>query len=186
MAIPELIGFDLAGGTSLALQIGHRESYDLDFFGNRPFTSDEILYLISGIGPIEIAHKTANILTLLVDGVKVDFVNFKYPILTEPLLWEQTRLLQLPDIGAMKLSAITGRGKKRDFFDFFFLLRFFSFAELMEFYRQKFTDGNEWLIARSISYFNDAEEDEDPKLFLKSNWIEVKETISKEALLYFG
>ncbi len=186
MAIPELMDFNLAGGTSLALQIGHRESYDLDFFGNRPFTSDEILHLLSGISPIEIAHKTTNILTLLVDGVKVDFVNFKYPILRDPIFWEGTRLLQLPDIGAMKLSAITGRGKKRDFFDFYFLLQTYSFAELMEFYRQKFADGNEWLIARSISYFTDAEEDEDPNLYLETNWVEVKESISKEALLYFG
>lgn len=42
MAIPELSDFNLAGGTSLALQIGHRESYDLDFFGNRSFEPDEL------------------------------------------------------------------------------------------------------------------------------------------------
>ena len=48
MAIPELVGFNLAGGTSLSLQIGHRISVDLDFFGDRPFESDEILGLIQG------------------------------------------------------------------------------------------------------------------------------------------
>jgi Nucleotidyl transferase AbiEii toxin, Type IV TA system len=186
MAIPELKDFNLAGGTSLALQIGHRESYDLDFFGKRPFTSDEMLSLLAHIGPIEISHKTSNILTLNVDGVKVDFVNYMYPLLKEPIEWEGIRLLQIQDIAGMKLSAITGRGRKRDFFDFYFLLQYYSFTELMEFYRQKFADGNEWLIARSISYFNDAEEDEDPKSFLPAPWNEIKEVISKHALQYFG
>lgn len=78
MSIPELAEFNLAGGTSLALQIGHRVSYDLDLFGNRPFTSDEILSLVSNLGTIEVSNQTPNILILGISGIKVDFVNYRY------------------------------------------------------------------------------------------------------------
>lgn len=185
MAVPELGEFNLAGGTSLALQIGHRESYDLDFFGNRPFTYQEINDLVSTSGEVKIIHQTKNILILSVDGVKVDFVNYRYPLLETPLIIDGLRLLKQKDIGAMKLAAITNCGKKRDFFDLFFLLRQFSMAELISSYREKFNDGNEWLVGKSITWFEDAEKDEDVKVFEPVPWAEVKKTIKKEALSYF-
>lgn len=62
MAIPELAGFNLAGGTSLALQIGHRISVDLDFFGSRAFEAVEILDLLADFTPINIVSQAKNIL----------------------------------------------------------------------------------------------------------------------------
>jgi hypothetical protein len=109
MAIPELSGFNLAGGTSLALQIGHRISVDLDFFGERAFEKEEILELLDSLGTCQLVHQTRNIFVLNIGGVKVDFVNYKYPLISVVKNINGIRLTGLPDIGAMNISAITGR-----------------------------------------------------------------------------
>jgi len=177
MAIPELIGFSLAGGTALALQIGHRKSIDLDFFGARPIDIDEIVGLLEPLGNLQLLQHTRNILILNINGVKVDFVNYKYPWLRAIQIVEDIRLASLPDIGAMKLGAIAGRGKKRDFTDLYFLLQQFTLSELLGFYREKYPDGNEFLVLRSLTFFDDAEEDQKLELFEKADWLEVKRTI---------
>ena len=180
MAIPELSGFNLAGGTALALQIGHRKSIDLDFFGARPIDKDEIVSLIEDLGELQILQHSRNILIFNINGIKVDFVNYKYPWLREIHQVEGIRLVGLADIGAMKLAAIIGRGKKRDFTDLYFLLQKFRLAELLAFYRDKYPDGNEFLVLRSLTYFDDAEEDKQLELFEKADWSDVKKTIEKE------
>ncbi len=177
MAVPELVGFNLAGGTSLALQIGHRVSFDLDLFGDRPFSETEIIGLLEEFARVTPLQITKNILILNVNGVKVDFVNYKYALLNPVLREGNLRLITLPDIAAMKLAAITGRGKKRDFTDLYFLLKEFSLAEIMGFYSKKYPDSNEWLVARSLAYFEDAEQDEAPQLFKPADWTTVKKTI---------
>lgn len=180
MAVPELEGFNLAGGTSLALQIGHRVSVDLDLFGSRPFEKDEIMDLADGLGTVRLIHATKNILVLDINGVKVDFVNYKYPLLRELRKESDIRLVSLPDIGAMKLAAITGRGRKRDFTDMFFLMRQYTLSELLAFYNQKYPDGSEFLVARSLTYFDDADQDESLQLLQPADWPAVKETIESE------
>lgn len=180
MSRPALSGFYLAGGTSLALQIGHRISVDLDMFGDRPFETQEILDELHDLAPITIMAQTKNILVLNIRDVKVDFVNYRYPLVSAPLLEDDLRLLTLPDIGAMKLNAIAGRGRKRDFYDLYFLLKQYSLPELMGFYLQKFDDGSEFMVVRSLSYFDDADEDEDVMLLgEKVAWSTVKQAISK-------
>jgi Nucleotidyl transferase AbiEii toxin, Type IV TA system len=178
--IPELSGFNLAGGTSLALQIGHRLSYDLDFFGNRPFEVQEILDLLLPVGQVNILSQSRNILILNVEGVKVDFVNYRYPLLNDVIQVEGLRLLDLPDIAAMKLAAIAGRGRKRDFVDIYFLLKKYSLSQLLDFYNAKYADGSIFMVSRSLTYFEDANQDEEVILFKKLEWQKVKDTILKE------
>ncbi len=185
-AIPELMDFNLAGGTALALQIGHRISYDLDLFGNRPFTTDELLSLLEEHQPLTIISQHKNILILNLAGVKVDFVNYKYPLIGNVVTEEGLRLLSLSDIAAMKLAAIAGRGRKRDFFDLFFLLKKYSLNELIGFYNQKYSDGSEMMVTRSLTYFDDADEDENPNLFGNETWSQVKEFIRGKVKLKYG
>lgn len=180
MAVPELSAFNLAGGTALALQIGHRISIDLDLFGVRPFEKEEILDLVSGLGHCVVIHQTRNILVFNINGVKVDFVNYKYPLLDEVRTIDGIRLIGLPDIAAMKLGAITGRGARRDFTDLFFLLKQYSLPEMLAFYNQKYPEGSELLVLRSLTYFDDAEEDKAPDMLQQTDWKEVKATIRKE------
>lgn len=164
----------------MALQIGHRVSVDLDFFGHRPFETQEILDELSNLAPLSIMTQSKHILILNVQGVKVDFVNYRYPLVAAPLLLEGLRLLTLPDIGAMKLAAIAGRGRKRDFYDLYFLLRQYSLDELMGFYLEKYDDGSEFMVARSLVYFEDADHDDDIKLLGRQiKWETVKKTIQQ-------
>lgn len=179
MAVPELAGFNLAGGTALALQIGHRKSVDLDFFGVRPFEKDEIIGLIEHLGGYRLLQHSKNILILDIDSIKVDFVNYKYPLLRPVVQENDIRLLSLADIAAMKLGAITGRGRKRDFTDLFFLMQQFSLSEMLTFYREKYIDGNELLVLRSLTYFDDADMDDDLMVLKKAAWPDVKNTINK-------
>ena len=180
MALPELNGFNLVGGTSLALQIGHRISVDLDLFGNRPFEVSEILDLVRPLGEVRTLSQSKHILILNINGVKVDFVNYRYPLLQDVLLVDNIRLVSLKDIAAMKLAAIVGRGRKRDFTDLFFLLKHFSLSELMEFYNAKYNDGNEMIVVRSLTYFADADLDEDMQLLKKADWHTVKTKLLSE------
>lgn len=82
----------------------------------------------------------------------------------------------------MKLSAITGRGTKKDFIDFYFLLNIFSLEQMLNFYEQKYHDGSIFLVIRSLSYFDDADQDILPKMLTNINWDNIKETISESII----
>ncbi len=180
MKIPEFDSYLLAGGTALALQIGHRISVDLDFFGEKEIDAEEFVDLLRSIGTVRIMSRSKNILILDINGIKVDFVNYRYPMIKVPIQEGSIRLTNLEDIGAMKLAAITGRGRKRDFVDLHFLLNHFSLEALMEFYRTKYPDGSEFLVIRSLTYFADADQDEDPRMLIPVKWEAVKSSIIRE------
>lgn len=91
------------------------------------------------------------------------------------------RLASKEDIGAMKLNAISGRGSKKDFVDLYFLLQEFSLKELFGFFKEKYPDGSEFLVLKSLTYFGDADLDEMPKMANKINWEEVKLKIGQKA-----
>lgn len=136
----------LVGGTALSLQIGHRISYDLDFFGE--FNESELKGdLLSKYNYQEI-FSSENILTILIDEIKVDFINYKYPLLNDINVIDGLRLFSLQDIAAMKLEAIKGRGRKRDFYDLYHLLSVFGLSKMIEFNTAKFKSSNEFLIKR--------------------------------------
>jgi len=180
-AIPELSGFNLAGGTALALRIGHRISVDLDFFGDKNFSTEEILDLMAGEKPISIISQHKNILILNVQNVKVDFVSYQYPLIAKPIVEGVIRMLATSDIAAMKLAAIAGRGRKRDFYNLYFMLKEFSMKQMIDFYNQKFHDGYEMMVARSLTFFDDADTDEIPRMFAPTvSWEEIKMTTLKE------
>lgn len=182
MKLPALEGFNLAGGTALALQIGHRISVDLDFFGDVDFEGITILDSLRDIAEIKIINQSRAILILNVNGIKVDFVRYRYPLLHPVREMDGVRLFSILDIGSMKLAAITNRGRKRDFFDLFFIMRAYSLRHLLEAYNAKYSDGSEFLVRKSLVYFEDAEEDDIPSVFDKSvTWPIVKRTIELEA-----
>jgi hypothetical protein len=181
MALPILAPLNLAGGTSLALQIGHRKSVDLDFFGSHQIPHEVILNDLTTIAQPTVFTNSRSILIVKMNGVKVDFVNYKYLPLNPVIEVEGIRLLSILDIGAMKISAITGRGKRRDFYDLFFLLKHYDLQALVNAFSIKYPEGSILLVAKSITYFEDAEEDEAPETFQKLEWDEVKEKIKTEA-----
>ena len=89
------------------------------------------------------------------------------------------------DIEAMKLAAIAGRGRKRDFTNLYFLLKHFTLADIISFYNQKYNDGSEMMIVRSLSYFDDADTDENLKLLKKVDWNEIKTLILRKIKTHY-
>ena len=171
----------LVGGTALALQLGHRRSVGLDFFGTVPQTPDELQDLLRENHDVTIVKESKNIHIYLIDGVKVDIVNYKYDWIDTPVEEDGIRLADVKDIAAMKVAAIIGRGTKKDFIDMNRLLQIFSLKEILDMYMQKYPDGSLFIAIKSLSYFEDAESDPMPFMFDDTDWGVVKANI-REAI----
>ena len=186
MAEPDLAPFNLVGGTALSLRIGHRLSYDLDLFGfpdalNIPLISS----LLVDYGHAEVQTASKNIFSVWIEGIKVDFVRYQYGLLRPVSILEGIRLVSLEDIAAMKLAAVAGRGRKRDFADIYFLLDHFSLPAMIDLYQEKYPDGNRFLLLKSLDYFEDAEEDNDPVFLQPADWSSIKKRITREVHQFF-
>ena len=167
----------LVGGTALALQIGHRKSIDLDFFGNMSASLEEITLELSEFANAKPLSSSKAMRFLIVDGVKVDIVSYPYIWIDDPVKEAGLTLAGVKDIAAMKLSAITNRGTKKDFIDLYFLLKRFSFNELIEFYLKKYAGAQLFTVLKSLTYFEDAEGDPMPVMMESLNWDEAKTAI---------
>ena len=172
--------FNLVGGTSLSLQMGHRNSIDIDLFGDSEIDSDLFIEKLMTFGEVKVIQSTKNILITKINEIKVDFVNYKYPLLKDYLLIENIRMLSTKDIVAMKLNAIAGRGSKKDFIDLYFLLEEFSIKEILTFYEKKYKDGSVFMVQKSLTYFEDANPQLNPKMFKPFDWEECKQKIIEE------
>ena len=172
-----LQGTRLVGGTALALQLGHRNSVHLDLFGTIPFSSEEVRDALSEGHSLTIIKESRNINIYLIDGIKVDVVNYKYSWIDNPVQGEGCLLAGIKDIAAMKTAAIIGRGTKKDFIDLYFLLRHFSLQDILDLYMQKYPDGSLFIAMKSLSYFEDAEPEPMPLMFEEVAWETVKNSI---------
>ena len=149
---PFLAKTRLVGGTALALQYGHRMSIDLDFFGIIEEDSIAIKEVLSNIGKTSVFKETTNIKIYTVNGIKVDFVNYKYPWIDTIIEKDGLRLASPKDIAAMKINAIEGRGTKKDFIDMYFLLKHYSLEEILTFYAKKYPENSQFRALMSLSY----------------------------------
>jgi len=173
-----LNSFVLVGGTALALQMGNRESIDLDLFSTDDFSSNEILSSLLNDYQIIVNNQLTQTLISTINQVKVDFIKFHYPFIRPFVIIENVRMASIEDIAAMKLDAITGRGSKKDFYDLFFLLQHYSIDELFSFYSEKYPHQTTFHLIRSLSYFEDAEIQPNPIVFDKTiTWEIVKQKI---------
>jgi hypothetical protein len=167
----------LVGGTALALQLGHRNSVDINMFGPHSLDDRQIAEALVGFQEVEIVATSKSIKVYFIDGVKVDFVNYPYLWLDPEMEVEGIRMASTRDIAAMKIAAITQRGSKKDFIDLYFLLQQFSLPEILGFYEEKIRDSNRWLALRSIPYFTDADQQPTPAMHIDVSWEEVKTTV---------
>ena len=180
MLVDEFTNFNLVGGTALALYEGHRLSVDIDMFGRSDIDPDKFTDILKEKGETIILSQSPKILIFSINGIKVDFVDYNFELLEPLTIIEGIRLVSKKDIVAMKLNAIAGRGSKKDFIDVFQLLNEFTLTEMLTFYSQKYPNGSEFMVLKSMLYFDDAENEPDPLMIIPISWEEVKERIVLE------
>lgn len=151
--------FYLAGGTALALQIGHRDSVDFDFFSQDDVDTKKLFEYLQKIFQGHHLHKIqeeANTLTVLVDSsIKISFFAHAAKLVKEVVEEESLSLASMEDIACMKLSAITSRATSKDYIDIYFLLRHVSLSGMLEFLRIKYPELETNLVLKSLVYFDD-------------------------------
>jgi predicted nucleotidyltransferase component of viral defense system len=178
--------FALAGGTSLSLQIGHRQSIDLDLFSTSAFDLIELENVLSNQNDLEFEFvgKNSRMFFCYINKIKCDFVHEPGVLLNPFLQIDNVFYFSVDDIAAMKMHTICGRGKRKDFFDVYALLELYSWKKLLSCYENKYGIGQMNILWRSICYFVDAESDFEIvgfKPFDKS-WEEIKKIIIKKCV----
>jgi len=181
-------GFYLAGGTALALQLGHRTSLDFDFYTQKSFDSKKLhLLLEKKFERVILLQKDEDTLIVEINGVIVSFFKYVYPLIF-PLVKQEKfpPLASKEDIAAMKIIAISDRGAKRDFIDIYFLLQEFSLKEIFTFVKKKYPYFNIYVALRGLTYFVDADKRQTRKLYLFStvSWNKVKKFLINEVRKY--
>jgi len=165
-----LQGFLLVGGTALSLQIGHRISIDIDFFTQDDFNTTELLEYLEQTYAFQLQYMHKNSLKGIIRGVFIDLLRHNYTLINTPLRIENIKMASLKDIAAMKLNAIVGNGTRvKDFIDIYFLLKKFSFSELIDFYCAKYESRNDFHIIKSLTYFNDIIVEDWPNMLLEKS-----------------
>lgn len=178
--------FYLAGGTALAIHLGHRMSIDLDFFSRSDFSIEKIKKELSLLGDVVVNDQEDGTLNASLDGVKISFLRYDYAQLYPYVVFENVNLADERDIAAMKIDAASSRGSKKDFIDLYFLLEKYSLVELIVFFEKKFSDikYNKLHILKSLVYFSDAEAEPMPMMLKEVSWQKIKEKISQEVLRF--
>jgi predicted nucleotidyltransferase component of viral defense system len=167
--------FYLAGGTALNLQVGHRLSVDLDFFGDIPLNTDKIIQALSRNMQVEAAEIAPGTLHILVNGIQVSFFEYQYKVLeTNRLLG--INLASLKDIALMKIMAIQQRGLRKDFIDLYAICQTgLDLPELFNLMKEKYPQNkfDRIVLLKALCYFEDAVE-EVPLLTKSMDWETVK------------
>jgi len=177
-ALEERHGFILAGGTSLALHLGHRVSVDLDLFSEEAFVPD----LLAGelrslrLNP-EVMQLAPGTLSAVIEGVKVSLFQYAFPFVDPPTPYEGLAVASILDVAAMKLIAIAQRSARRDFVDLYVILHQTSFRAVAERAVQRYGAGliEPVVIGKGLTWFEDADGEPDPQYLSQPlPWGEVK------------
>ena len=175
-------GFYLAGGTALALQLGHRTSVDFDFYSTEPFEPEPLLSemnrLVKRTTQVQVK---ANTLILECDKVQTSAFYYPYRLLKPPVETGDVLLASVEDIAAMKIIAIIQRGRRRDFIDIYYLIAKFGLKRLLALTERKYPDFNLYLALQALTYFEDAErENEIRTIRTRASWKIVKNSVTAE------
>ena len=172
-----LEGFYLAGGTGLALQLGHRRSLDLDFFRQESFNDEQLLQQLQRFPEFSLTCRDRQTLHVRINGVKVSFLGYDYPVLFPFSPFLEVPVADPKDIGSMKISAIAGRGTRRDFVDLYMVARQEGLKALLDLFQRKFAEANynRVHVLKSLTYFDDADAEPMPNMLVPLVWPEVKD-----------
>ncbi len=192
MHLPELQDFSLVGGTALSLLYGHRISVDLDLFSNAKFENQTIIDALKEKYKEEFLMENSSNLAhfgifCYIGELKVDIIRTPHPLIRPTLEIDGIRMFSPEDIIAMKVQAILGRGKKKDFWDIAELLKYFTVKDLGELHQKKYQTPNmEITVPESLVYFDDADDSEDPISLKNQTWASVRNEISEKVRAYLS
>jgi len=180
-----LADFRLAGGTALALQYGHRQSIDLDWFTEKHFNTKAVIKQLSKIGKFELLNEEADTIEGILDGVKITFLNYPDKFADKPTLYAgAAKLATARDIALMKLGAITGRNTKKDFIDLYFYLQKeqYNLDYLIKMVAGAKESGQFDMmhLYKALVYFAEADKTPIPKMLTRLSWPAVKKFFVKE------
>ena len=176
--------FYLAGGTALALQLGHRHSVDLDWFTDRVIPDGMALaheLRTAGV-PLTVRRTDRGTLHAVASQVRCSFLEFRYPLLQPLVECEQFDCLvaSLDDLACMKLSAMAQRGSKKDFVDLYALVsRHRPLSELLEVYQRKFAVRDIMHVVLGLCYFGDAGKERMPRMRWKVDWKTIRRAVQQ-------
>lgn len=180
-----LKGWVLAGGTGLALRLGHRVSEDFDFFRTDDGDCRELHGVLRTVTAYETLQDEPHTLTVLAErGVKCSFFRVRDRFLFDAEPYRFFRVADVRDIALMKIAAIAGRGSRKDFVDLFTLLRGgLRLADLLALMPRKYGAErvNAYHLLKSLAWFDDAEQEPMPRMLEPFNWKECKAFFLREA-----
>ena len=190
MNISELKQFSLVGGTALSLKYGHRLSIDLDLFSTEDFEHEPIIESLENNFGRAFDYRgnyTKWGIFCQIENVKVDIVYYPHAIIQPTEQFSEIRLYHDNDLMAMKIQAILGRGKKKDFWDIAELLEHYSVQEMMDCHKAKYPSQMLGIsIPQALTYFVDADESEEPQTIKPITWNEVKSNITSKVREYLA
>lgn len=190
MCLPEFKDFYLVGGTCLSLRYGHRISVDLDLFSTIEFSNENIIDCLQK-NFIDFSYNVSNNpvgVFGFINDVKVDLVKHHYfKQISKPVIEEGIRFFADQDIIAMKVFAILKRAQKKDFWDIAELLQHYSIQNFVDCYAEKYPNNQLAIgIPYALTYFDEAEEGEDPISLKNQTWEEVKKFIKLKVKEYLS
>jgi len=182
--------FYLAGGTGLALQIGHRFSADLDFFSDSPQAvgvdqRQMMLEILTADTSLKITWDKEGTFVAHWRNVGVSFFRLaQHPLIHPPVIIERVPVAAIEEIGAMKLAAILARGTRKDYIDLYFILQQKNLIQLFEIASKKYPYHEAFpaFAVRALSYFDDAESDPMPRMIEPVSWAAIKSFLDQQAL----
>jgi hypothetical protein len=166
----------VGGGVAVALRLAHRRSRDLDLFVP---SSDPVAISSALERPgIRILTRAEGTLHLEISGIPASILRYQYPLLHPPerLTGVAIPVASFDDLICMKLSAIAGRGARRDFWDLHAMLsaRRQPLREAIEAYGRKYAAEDVGHVVRSLVYFADAEAEPLPVGLTQEDWENIK------------
>jgi hypothetical protein len=171
-------GFYLAGGTAVAIRLGHRRSVDFDWFTASPIADPLALAarFASEVPPFAVGGTAPDTLHGEVDSVRCSFLTYRYPAIVPHVRWPDygCDLASIEDLACMKLAAIAQRGARRDFVDIDALLEAgLDLVALLEAYRVKYAVRDTGHVLAALAYFDDAEKEPMPDSIVPVRWDEL-------------
>jgi len=185
--LPLLRDFYLAGGTALALRLGHRLSRDLDLFAAIDSLDDSlrrrIIEALRQTHTVEIEADSIMGLSLAVDGQPVSFFSYGYPLIESVSRMGEMQIAGLLDIALMKLDAIMGRGMRKDFYDLYFIAAHVPLEEIFKRSANKYPHSPTFNVRAltALVDFDRADNQPDPSMLLPADWEQVKKFFQSEA-----